>query len=43
MLLGALSAGTLPAKDPKYREPQSINWTYNFKLLMDSVEDYARK
>ena len=31
------------AKGPKYREPQSINWKYNFKLLMDSVEDYARK
>ena len=30
-------------KGPNYREPQSINWKYNFKLLMDSVEDYARK
>ena len=29
-------------KGPKYREPQSINWKYNFKLLIDSVEDYAR-
>jgi hypothetical protein len=33
----------LLAKGPKYRQPQSINWKQNFKLLMDSVEDYARK
>jgi hypothetical protein len=31
------------AKGPKYHDPQSINWNYNFKLLMDSVEDYTRK
>ena len=31
------------SKGPKYREPRSINWNYNFKLLMDAVEDYARK
>ena len=31
------------AKGPKFREPQPINWKYNFKLLMDSVEDYARR
>jgi len=31
------------AKGPKYREPQPINWNYNFKILMDAVEDYARK
>jgi hypothetical protein len=30
------------AKRPKYREPKSINWKHNFKILMDSVEDYAR-
>jgi len=30
-------------KVPKYREPKHINWNQNFKLLMDSVEDYARK
>jgi hypothetical protein len=30
------------AKGPKYREPKFISWKYNFKLLMDSVEDYAR-
>ena len=29
-------------KGPKYHLPQSINWKYNFKLLMDAVEDYAR-
>ena len=28
---------------PKYRIPKTINWKYNFKLLMDAVEDYARK
>jgi hypothetical protein len=26
---------------PKYREPKSINWKHNFKILMDSVEHYA--
>ena len=31
------------AKDPKYREQQSINWKYNFQLLIDSMEDYAKK
>jgi len=31
------------AKGPKYREPQSINWIHNFKLLMDSMEDNAEK
>ena len=30
-------------KGPKYRVPKTINWKYNFKLLMDAVEDYARK
>ena len=29
------------AKWTKYREPKSINWKHNFKILMDSVEDYA--
>jgi len=28
---------------PKYREPEHINWNQNFKLLTDSVGDYARK
>ena len=31
------------AKGPKYREPKSINWKHNIKILMDSVEDYARQ
>ena len=31
------------AKGPKYRKPKSINWKHNFKILMDSVEDYARQ
>ena len=30
-------------KGPKYREPKSINWKHNFKILMYSVEDYARQ
>ena len=29
-------------KGSKYRESKFISWNYNFKLLMDSVEDYAR-
>jgi hypothetical protein len=29
-------------KGPRCCEPQSINRKYNFKLLMDSLEDYAR-
>ena len=31
------------SKGPKYREPRSIDWNYNFKFLMDAVENYARK
>ena len=31
------------AKGPKYRESQSINCKYNFKILMNSVEDSAKK
>ena len=31
------------AKGPKYRESKSINWKHNFTILMDSVEDYARR
>jgi hypothetical protein len=31
------------AKGPKYREHKSINWKHNFKILMDSVEDYTRQ
>ena len=31
------------SKGPKYRGPWSINWNYNFKVLMDAVKDYARK
>ena len=27
---------------PKYREPQKISWKYNFKLIMDSIKEYAR-
>ena len=31
------------AKWTIYREPRSINWKNNFKILMDSVEDYAKQ
>ena len=30
-------------KGHKNREPQSINLKYNFKLLMNCVDEYARK
>ena len=33
----------LISKGPKYREFHSFSWKYNFKLIMDSVEEYARK
>ena len=33
----------LISKCPKYREPHSFSWKYNFKLIMDSVEEFARK
>ena len=28
---------------PKLREPQHINQKHNFKIIMDAVEDYARR
>ena len=28
---------------PTFREPQHINWKHNFKIIMDAVEDYARR
>jgi hypothetical protein len=28
---------------PKFRDPQHINWKHNFKIIMDAVEDYARR
>ena len=28
---------------PKFREPQHINWKHNFKIIMDAVDDYARR
>ena len=30
-------------KGPKYREPHSLSWKYNLKIIMDSLEEYARK
>ena len=32
----------LISKRPKYRESPSFTWKYNFKLVMDAIEDYAR-
>jgi hypothetical protein len=29
--------------DHKFREPQHINWKHNFKIIIDAVEDYARR
>jgi hypothetical protein len=26
-----------------FSTPQHINWKHNFKIIMDSVEDYARR
>ena len=31
------------SKGPKYRKPTTFSWKYSFKLVMDSVEDYARR
>ena len=28
---------------PKFREPRKINWSYNFKIIMDSIEEYANQ
>jgi len=33
--------GKILSNGPKYRDPQSMNWKYNLKLLTDYVEDYA--
>jgi hypothetical protein len=41
-IINSTSPGEVFAKGPKYREPKSINWKHNFKILIDSVEDYAR-
>jgi hypothetical protein len=27
----------------KFREPQHINWKHKFKIIMNAVEDYARR
>ena len=31
------------SKSPKYREPRSFTWKQNSKLILDSVEEYARR
>ena len=28
---------------PKFREPQHLNWTHNFKIIMDAIVDYASR
>ena len=33
----------LISKGPKYTEAKSFNWKYNFKLVMEFVEDFARR
>ena len=33
----------LKSKGPKNQNLQSFSWKYNFKLIMDFVEEYARK
>jgi hypothetical protein len=42
-IINNTSIRDLFTKGPKYREPKSINRKHNFKILMDSVEDYARQ
>ena len=32
----------LLSKGPKFREPPAFTWRQNFKIIMDSVEEYAR-
>ena len=31
------------SKGSKYKEPRSFTWKQNFKLILDSVEEYARR
>ena len=31
------------SRGPKFREPLNINWKHNFKIIMDAVEDDARR
>ena len=33
----------LLSRGPKYREPRSFSWQQNFKIIMDAVEEHARK
>jgi hypothetical protein len=33
------SLGDVFAKGPNFHEPKSINWTHNFEIVLDSVED----
>ena len=31
------------SEGPKYREPRSFTWKQNSTLILDSVEEYARR
>ena len=42
-IINTISLREVFGKGSKYREPKSINWKHNFKILMYSVEDYARQ
>jgi hypothetical protein len=33
----------LLSRGPKFREPKSYSWAQNFKIIMDAVEEHARK
>ena len=33
----------LISEGPKYRKPRSFSWKCNFKLIMNSIQEYARK
>ena len=41
-IVNNISLWKVLSNGPKYREPKPINWQHNFKILMESVEDYAR-
>ena len=42
-IIGNQSLRKVLSIGPKDREPRSLIWNYNFKVIMDAVEDYARK
>jgi len=42
-IINNTSLRDVSTKGPKYREPKSINRKHNFKILMDTVQEYARQ